>query len=263
MSKTQRKPRLWLSVCAALVLVVSQAHAGSLSLIVTASDGNSVLIAGGPFGTYTNNGNTLTVTNVTALNTFLATNGSAVQFNGLQASSSHAPTSGSAAGAFVTQTGSVFCDTTIAGNGIVTVEAFQSGYLLPALMTGLIQSQSTASFTFATAGSWQTFTSTYSGTVSTAPQKSTSTGVAQNGYSFEGSSIIPSFVTPFEISNMMALNILPDADAQSTDGFSGSTSISADPGTVPEPASMMLMVMGMPLFLVLSAVLKRRRAAVA
>jgi hypothetical protein len=85
--------------------MVSQAHAGSLSLLVTASDGVSVLITGGPFGTVTNNGNTLTVTNIAALNLFLGMNGNAVQFNGLQASSSFAPTSGSAVGAFVTQSG--------------------------------------------------------------------------------------------------------------------------------------------------------------
>jgi PEP-CTERM motif len=261
MSKTRGEARLWLSVCAALVLMVSQADAGSLTLVVTASDGNSALIAGGPLGTYTNNGNTLTITEVYALNTFLAANGSAVQFNGLQASSSFAPMSGSAVGAFVTQTGSVFYDTTIAGNGIVTVQAFQSGWLLPTLMTGLIQSDSTANFTFATAGSSQTFTSTYNGTLSTVPETSTSTGVAQNGYYLKAASTIPSFATPFMISNLMALDILPDANAQSTDGFSGSTTISA--ASVPEPASMMLMAMGMPLFLVFSAWLKRRRAAVA
>jgi hypothetical protein len=59
----------------------------------------------------------------------------------------------------------------------------------------------------------------------------------------------------------MAFNILPDADAQSTDGFSGSTTITD--AALPEPASMIMMAMGMPLFLVFFASLKRRRAAVA
>jgi hypothetical protein len=59
----------------------------------------------------------------------------------------------------------------------------------------------------------------------------------------------------------MAFNILPNANAQSTDGFSGSTTVTTQ--AIPEPASITLMAMGLPLFLVFAVLLKRRRVAAA
>jgi hypothetical protein len=264
MQKLQGHARFCLSLCAVVGLVISsQARAGSLSLLVTAADGNSILIQGAPVGTYTNGGNTLTVTSIATLNTFLLTNGTALQFNGLQASSDFAPTSGSAAGSFVTQSGSLYYNTSApsADTGVVTVQAFQQGFLLPSGLTGTMQTSSTALFTSAPAGSTQSFASTYNGTLSSAAQTATSTGLAQNNDKFTANDNIPSFVTPFEISNTMTFSILPNAIQQATDGFVGSTTITA--AVIPEPASLVLMAMGMPLFLMFAALYKRRRAAVA
>jgi hypothetical protein len=261
MPKLRWHPRLCLSLCAVLVLAVGEARAGSLTLLVTASDGNILTINGGPYGTYSNGGNTLTVTNIGLVNTFLSTNGSAVQFNSLSASSDFAPSSGMATGSFVTQAGSIYYNNLLTGNGVASVEAFQAGFLLPTGLTGQMQSASTANYTQATAGSTATFTSTYNGTLNAAPQTSTSTGVMQNNYSPSNLTTIPSYVTPFMISNLTSFNILTNPNGTSTDGFTGSTTITA--AAIPEPASVVLMAIGMPLFLVFAALRRRRRAVVA
>jgi hypothetical protein len=261
MPKFRWHPRLCMSTCAVVVigLVTSQAQAGSLTFVVTASDGMTLAFSAGPIATSSNGGNTLTVTNLVAVNTFLSTNGSAVQFGGLQASSNFAPSSGNAAGSFVTQTGSIYYDNSLAGNGLASVQVFQNGFMLPTGLSGLMQSASTANFTSATAGSSETFTSTYNGTLNAPGQTSTSTGVAQNNYSPSSNTPIPSYVTPFEISNLTSFSLLPNPNAQSTDGFTGSTTITA--AVIPEPASLVLLGMGMPLAFVFALLLRRRRAA--
>jgi hypothetical protein len=262
MPKLRWHPRLCLSTCAVVVigLVTSQAHAETLMIVVTASNGHTLAVTG-PLVSVTNGGNTVTVTNIAFVNTFLATNGSAVQFNGLQASSDFAPSSGNAAGSFVTQTGSMYFDTSLAGNGVASVQVSESGFMLPTGLSGLMQSASTANFTSATAGSASTFTSTYNGTLNAAGQTSTSTGVMQNNYSPSNNTPILSYVTPFAISNVTSFNLLANSNGQSTDGFTGSTTITA--AVIPEPASVTLMAVGMPLFLLFAALLRRRRAAIA
>lgn len=236
MSRLRRHFRSGLVMIVFLGLMSSQGRAGSLTLVVTASDGTSVTIAGGPFGSYSNGGNTLTVTNVTGLNSFLSSNGSAVQFNSLSASSNFATGAGAATGSFVTDAGSVYYDTAIKGTGNVKVEAFQNGFLLPSGMSGSLQSSSTANYTQATSGSTETFTSTYNSTLSAAPLTSTSTGTTQNDYSPSNTTAIPSFVTPFDLSSLTTFSLVANANAPSTDGFTGSTTVTT--ASVPEPASL-------------------------
>ena len=248
--------RFCLSLSVVVGLMASQASAGSLTLVVTAADGVSTTITGGPLGTLTNGGNTLTVTSIAALNTFLNTNGSAVQFNSLAASSDFAPGGGVATGSFVTQSGSVYFDTALAGTGVVTVQAFQTGFVLPTGPAGVMQSSATANYTQAPTGSTETFTSSYNSTVNALPLTSTSTDVSQNNYSPSNNTAIPTFVTPFEVSNTTAVVLLPNLTNQATDGFSGSTTVTTT--SVPEPASLALVFTGIPFVVV--GWLRRRRA---
>lgn len=233
-----------------------QARAGSLTIVVTAADGATETITGGPLGTVTNGGNTLTVTGIAALNGFLASNGSAVQFNSLGASSNFAPGGGVSTGSFVTQTGSVFFDTTKAGTGVVSVQAFQSGFVLPSGPTGTMLNLATAQYTAAPSGSTDTFKSTYNSTVNSSPLTSTFTGT-QNNFSPSNSTNIPTFVTPFELSNLTTFNILPNTSSQSTDQFTGSSLVTVN--SVPEPASIALFLTGNIGIVILS--LLRRRGA--
>lgn len=254
--------RFALSLCAVLGLAMGEARAGSLTIIVTAADGVSTTITGGPLGTVSNGGNTLTITSIVALNSFLATNGTALQFNSLGASSDFAPGSGVASGSFVTQTGSLYYDTALTSDtGKVSVEVLQSGFLLPSGPTGTMQSSATANYTQAPSGSTETFTSVYNSALSALPLTTTSTGTAQNNYSPSNLTNIPLFVTPFELSNTTTFNILPNANAQATNQWTGSTTVTT--AAIPEPASVVLMSMGMPLFLVVSAWMRRRRTALA
>jgi len=248
---------------AALVLLLglaSNACAGSLTLVVTASDGDFVTIAGGPYGSYSNGGNTLTVTNVTLLNSFLSTHGSAVQFSSLSASSDFAGTS-SSSGSYVTQAGSLYYDQTLTGaslTGNVTVQAFQTGFVLPNGKSGTMQSSATANFTSAPTGSTDTFTSKYNSGPTAAGLKSTSTGVSQNDYSPSNMTNIPTFVSPFELSNTTVFSILKNASNQSTDGFTGSTTVTT--ASVPEPGTLGLFLTGN-IFLAVITLLRRRSAA--
>ena len=249
---------LCLGLVALLALAAVEARAGSLTLVVTVQDGAMLTIAGGPNGAYSTDGNTLTVTaaGIVNVNTFLASNGIAVQFGGLQASSDFSPNAGVASGSFVTQTGSIFYNTALAGTGFASVQAFQMGFQLPSGTTGSMQSSATANFTQAPAGSGQTFTSIYNSSLSALPLTSTSTGTAQNNYSPSNLTGIPTFVTPFEISNLMSFSLLANANAPSTDGFTGSTTILAN--AVPEPSSLSLVLAGGIPFAVYQWVRRRR-----
>jgi hypothetical protein len=238
-----------------------QARAGSLTLVVTAADGVSDTITGPPLGSSSNGGNTLTVTNISSLNLFLSSNGSAVQFNSLSASSDFAPGGGVASGSFVTQAGSVYYDTALTGTGKVTVEAFQNGFVLPSGPSGSMQSSASGTYTSATAGSTETFTSAYNTTLTALPLTSLSSGTIQNGYNQGNMTSIPMFVTPFELSNTSVFNMVANASSQSTDGFAGSTTVTA--ASVPEPTSMALFLTGNIALAILGVLRRRRRAGVA
>lgn len=245
----------------ALFGVVGESRAGLLELDISGAIGPALVITAGPVASSTNGGNTLTIISPTGLavvNTYLVNHGSNVQFSSLSATSDFAPGSGQASGSFVTQTGSVFVDTTKAGTGLLTVRAFQDGFLLPSGTTGSMQSNPTANYTQAPAGSSQTFTSTYNLSVSSLPLTSTSTGTAQNNYSPSNVTPIPTFVTPFSISNTMTFSLLPNTSAQATDNFTGSTLITA--ASVPEPASLSLILAGGIPLAVFNWIRRRRQA---
>ena len=254
--------RFLLSLGAVLgfALMASTARAGPLTLILTAADGATVTIAGPPIGTFSNDGNSLTVTNIALLNAFLAANGTLLQLNTLSASSDFAPNAGDPIASFVSLTGSLYYDTALSGSGTLTVEVLQAGFLLPTASAGGVGTlfgSSVNSFNMAPAGSFQTFGGIWSDPVYSAPLTSTSTGLMQNNYSLSNLTAIPMFVTPFQLSSVITFNILPNSNA--TDAFTGSTGATA--AAIPEPASVVLMSISMPLTLVLVGWLRRRRAA--
>jgi len=258
MTRFRRRITPGLALIVLFGLASSQARAGSLTIVVTAADSASETITGGPLGTVSNGGNTLTVTGIVALNAFLAANGSAVQFSSLGASSNFAPGGGDSTGSFVTQTGALFYNTALAGTGVVSVQVFQSGFVLPSGPTGTMTGAATAQYTAAPAGSSETFSSTYNSTVNAVPLTSTSTGTAQNSYNPKSSTNIPTFVTPFELSNLTTFNILPNpGSSQATDQFAGSTQVNVN--SVPEPASIALFLTGN-IGLVILSLLRRRGA---
>src|SRR5262249_17174795 len=55
-----------------LVGTVAESRGGPLTLVITAADSAQLIITGGPNGTLSNNNNTLTVTNIAAVNSFLS-----------------------------------------------------------------------------------------------------------------------------------------------------------------------------------------------
>jgi hypothetical protein len=247
---------LCLALVALLALAAGEARAGSLELIIV-TNGHTITIAGGPFGTYSPDGNTLTVTNITGLNTTLASDGSAVQFNTLGASSNFAPSAGNAAGSTVAETGSAFFLSGSSGVGTLTVQAIQTGFQLPSGMTGAMQSNATANFAAAPANSSQTFTSSYNALMGPG-LTSTSTGLPQNNYSPSATTPIPTFVTPFSISSLTSFSLLNNPSTSATDQFTGSTTISAN--AVPEPSSFSLVLAGGIPFAVYHWLRRRRMA---
>jgi hypothetical protein len=84
-------------------------------------------------------------------------------------------------------------------------------------------------------------------------------GLQQNNYSASNVTRIPTFVTPFGISNSMTFSLLPNANAQATDGFSGSTTVTAS-GTVPEPANLSIILAGAIPLAVFNWIRRRRHA---
>jgi len=199
--------------------------------------------------------------NINALNTDLVNAGSAYQFepNGLSAS-----TTGTATTAGLSTSGFV---TVISGAGLSTtpslsVDVVESGILAPTGTNGTLVGSASVNYTQVPSGS-TSFTGDYQTTTLTPTFTLAAAGTNGSGTTFPVMSV--GTVAPgYTLSNHFIISLSPaTASTGGTDSFGGGVVLTAAGGVVPEPASVVMLLTGMPLPLaIVFGLIRRRRAGV-
>jgi len=208
-------------------------------------------------GTYALPGSSTTslLVNTDAVNGYLSTHGSGVTFSALGASSNFPGGTPVPTQATLNETGTAV----LAGAGAtaITVDLSQGGFTTPSGGAGTLTSAQTAIFTNMAAGSSEQSNSDYNG-ATTPTLTSTSTGTQIQAYSPSNSLNIASIVSGYTLSDHAVINFDGSTPGPGTTAqFAVGNTLTA---AVPEPASLLLMLTGMPLPLVVMGLLRRRRA---
>ena len=206
--------------------------------------------------------------NLGALNTTLAGLNYDFQFDGLSANA-NAPGAGGLAE--LKMTGEVERTTTTGGDKTIQIDVSQNNYFTVKTLPGVLLNSATGNFTNAPGGNNQLSTSYFNsnnnqddtGGIHTTTLNYVSTGTSPNahpGPGEPGSSppvVVPS-TAAFSMTSRLVITLGQSGGANNpTDQFSISSTVQA----VPEPASIALMGMGLPVVIVGLGWLRRRRAA--
>jgi hypothetical protein len=237
-------------------LTAGEARAGNLTMTLTWTGGS--LSFDNTSATFALPGSSLTslLVNTNAVNTFLMTNGSAITFSALGAASNFPGGVPIPSQATLDETGTaVLIGAT--GATAITVHTSQAGFTTPAGLPGTLNSAQTAIFTNMVAGTNQSSSSSYNAT-NTPLLTSVSTGTQLQSYSPSNSIPVGVVVSGYTLDNTATLTMTGSTPgAGTTDQFAVGATLS----TVPEPASLILMLTGLPLPLVVVGLLRRRAAA--
>jgi hypothetical protein len=189
-----------------------------------------------------------------------------VALTGLQASTTTTATSTS-----LNIQGTATLQGTTSDSYTVTVTTFNNGYTTPVGTIATLSQSESGTYTYTTdSGATQTFNSWYNSTNPTTPTPSgqnpglqtiaiplASSTTLSGSQNTPGSTTFSPYVQPYALTNQITLNIRGTGNANnSIIGFQGSTTITA----VPEPASLVMMLTGMPVPLMVLGMLRRRKA---
>jgi hypothetical protein len=252
--KKHRGLCLGLGLAALLALSTTEASAGPITLVLTYSGGSTTIVSGGPGSQTGSTANNFTA-NTATVNGDIGSTG--LTFSGIQGLSNNP---GAASGATLNLSGGVSYSGT--GTGTITITLYQTGFTIPSGPGTLVSSSganynsamgstqmsysalnNAATYVGATPTPTSMYTATTSGVQALSNGTGTSVGVTANpaGYTLVDTTTIT----------------LKGAGA--VDGFSDNAKFTA----VPEPASIIMMLTGMPLPLVVMGLLRRRRVAAA
>jgi hypothetical protein len=194
---------------------------------------------------------------LTTLNSILTTDGSAYQFSALGGNSNW---SGSPSGGTLNLFGGISIPVGGTGSTSLTITETESGFISPSGPSGTLSSSSTGNYNSASPGDSHSANSSFNAI--TTPTYVVATGPLSPGPDPEtgsASAAIPSFVTPYTLTNSISFSLAPSASGSPSDGFGVNAKVVAA-AVVPEPASVVTMMLGMPLPLLYVAWLRRRRA---
>jgi len=251
--------RLFLSLAlSALVglIATSGARAESISMTITGAGGTILVdtfITGGAtsqlYGTV----------DLGLLNASLAAHGYAYQFSALGGGSNWA---GTLTQGTMNVSGGLSIPAGGTGFTAMTITETEAGFTDPhSLGAGILMSSSTGNFTNQAAGAGHTASSAFNAT-STPTYSVLSTGLAVNPGVNGGpvsTGIGPPVPTLYMLTNVITFGLTPSAGSDVTDSFGVTATVNAN--SVPEPASMVTMLLGIPLPLVVLGLLRRRRLA--
>jgi len=245
---------LQLGLFAFAALGASEASAAPMTLTVFLN-GTSVYSATGT----TTQGVTA---DTAALNTDLGTSG--YSFTSLAGASDFPGTTGPVGG-YVSVAGNV--SRTGGDGGLLQIVVSQSGFTAPtsgAVNTLLgtataIYSGTTAATSVQTTQGNFTDSSSPPVNVNTPLITQLSNGTTSDAHANSLTSTVPTYVVPYTLTDTTTITLTQRAGSPANDVFTGKVSITSI--GVPEPASLVMMVTGMPLPLVVMGLLRRRRAA--
>lgn len=274
--------KLWLGLgfMALFGLSGSQAQAGTLTVVLSWGSNTLTISGNGAFSTLTpasSNGGIESLTfNTQALNNFLSSNGSNLTFQAGSGVSDNQASATQASGANLTSTGQVnLTGTNASGANSITITAFLQDYSTPTGTSGMISSSSSNTFTSTAVGDNSTFNSWYnsdnsaggtllpSGLVTyTSTNTTTNNGQPSIPTSGTTTAAISPFVTPFSLTNTTTITLTPTGKTNESDLYNGTTLVTASGTAIPEPASIIMMLTGMPVPMIVLGMLRRRKAAV-
>jgi hypothetical protein len=190
--------------------------------------------------------------NLDLLNLFIGAAGSAYQFTALGGSSNWA---GTPNGGALSLTGGITIPSGATGSTSLILHETEAGFTSPSGPSGLLLSASTATFAGAAVGNLHSAQSSFNG-VTTPFYDISSSGVLPNQEGNSSLAAIPAFVTPYTLDNTLSFGLIPSPSFNPTDNFGAAAAVT----TIPEPASVIMMSIGLPLALVGLARLGRRQA---
>jgi len=237
---------LALGLAALMGLSAPEARAGNVTLTLTWSGGTTGPIDfTSPFAQLGSTADSLTI-DTSVLNAFLAGNGSDYMFSDLGASSNNP---GDPSGAVLRETGTGILSGA-GGDTSITILATQTGFMSPS-GAGTLFSASSANFTSTTTGS-----QTSSGSLD-ATNTPTLTYAVPGGFNTNSTGATGN-PAGYMLDATSTIN-LGGAATGASDQMTNKVTFSA--AAIPEPASLIMMLTGMPLPLVVLGLLRRRRAA--
>jgi hypothetical protein len=247
--KKLRGVTLAMGVAALIGLAAPEARAGNLTMVISWGANALTIDAASPLANPDSTANFLDV-NTAAVNAQLAAT-SAITLSGLTARSNN-PGQADPTGATLQEQGTA----TVTGTGIttITIATFQTQFTIPA-GAGTLSSSSTANYTNSNVGASTAASSSYNTTLLTPTLTYNYTG-ATNPQAFSGNNSIAvgAPTSPYTLDNSATISLTAGSNQ-----FSVAARYNA--AAVPEPASIILMLTGMPLPLVVMGLLRRRRAA--
>jgi len=247
-----------LALSAVIGLIAGQSRAETITLTIVAN-GHTITISGPP-GTpaslVTSSTSDSLQINTANLNSILKGDGSAYQFGSLGVTSNWFGTNG-ANGAFLSTAGGIFIPTTMTGgNTSLAMTVSEDGFTAPIGTSGNLKVTANANYADAASGSTQMSQGSYNAVMSPL-ETLTSSGLSTNNPSSVDNTSIGTTTTGFSLNNSLSFGLTPSATANASDGFAVTAQVTA---VVPEPASIVLFLTGMPLPLVVVGLLRRRRA---
>jgi hypothetical protein len=250
---SMKRPRvvfLALGLIALIGLSAPEARAENVTISLTWTGGSTSIDFTSPFAQAGSTANNLTV-DTGVLNLFLAVHGSNMIFVDLGAASNNP---GDPGGSILSLTGEALKIATPGANAM-TIDASQTGFTTPS-GPGTLVSSVTANFNNNPAGT-QTGQVSLDATL-TPPLSFTSTGSGPNSGSSTNSIAATASAAGYSLDNSAVVNFA-GSGLEATDQFTVTTKFTAS--SIPEPASIVMMLTGMPLPLVVLGLLRRRRAA--
>jgi len=190
-----------------------------------------------------------------AVNGFLTANGSEYQFVSLGGSSNFP---GNAMQGNLVATGEIHSAVGGGPDTVLKLTETEADFTSPTGPSGTLKSSSTGNFTNQPAGGGHTASSAFNAT-STPTYSVLSSMLAPNGEAGAGSVGIAPVSTLYMLTNIATFGLSPAGPINDiVDSFGVTATITA---SVPEPASLVTMLMGIPLPLVVLGLLRRRRLA--
>jgi hypothetical protein len=250
--------------------MAGEARAGTLTIYVDVNGATAMITPGSPLAQMGSTNNQLTV-DTGALDAALGVSG--FTFSGFSATSNN-PGSTSGATLSVNATGTADVG---AGPFNVKIDTFIADYNMP-VGSASLHSSSTAIFSGATAGSTQTFQSWFNQDNSTPPFPPPSppsgpgfvtpsplinfayTTPPQQSFNTDATpTALGTIHSPYSLTNELNFTLVSSPTTQEQDIVGGKTTVLAT--TIPEPASVVSFMIGIPLPVVVACMLRRRRRA--
>jgi hypothetical protein len=251
---------LALGLTAMMGLMASQARAETMTLTVYAGSGTSGAVL------YSTLGGANTVpADIAAVNGALAGGGfGAYTFSSLGGVSNW-PGANNPIGGIIQASGDLTVKPGPGASTPITVVVTEDGFVAPSgYPRGLLTDLATANYAGVAAGGTTADTGRYAApsasptvVASTSPATLIATGGILDVHSSTSSTGFNPFLIPYTLTSMTVLNVDPATAAGGSVGFTNKVTVTG----IPEPASVVMMLTGMPLPLVVLGLLRRRRAA--